>query len=46
MKGVELGLDYVFDKNIVGRLGYFNGKMINEKQDKAEILFSRVQFFF
>lgn len=46
MKGVELGLDYVFDKNIVGRLGYFNGKMINDKQDDAEILFSRVQFFF
>ena len=46
MKGIELGVDYVFDKNIVGRLGYFNGKMIDKSSDKAEILFSRVQFFF
>ncbi len=46
MKGIEVGADYAFDKNIVGRLGYFNGKMIDKNHGKAEILFSRVQFFF
>ncbi|MDO4204758.1 MAG: putative porin [Selenomonadaceae bacterium] len=45
MKGIELGADYVLDKNVLLNLGYFNGKQIEDNK-KAQILFSRIHFYF
>ena len=46
MKGVELGFDYVLDKNILLNLGYFNGKQTAKDGKDREVLFSRVHFYF
>ena len=45
IKGIEAGIDYVLDKNVLLNLGYFNGKQTENKKD-AEVLFSRIHFFF
>ncbi len=45
LKGIEAGVDYVLDKNVLLNLGYFNGKQIHNNK-KGEVLFSRVHFYF
>ena len=47
-KGWEVGTQYVFAKNIMGSLRYFNGKTIagDDNQQKVSRLFGRVEFFF
>lgn len=45
LKGIELGVDYTLDKNVLLNLGYFNGKQIYNDKD-AEVLYSRIHFFF
>lgn len=45
MKGIELGVDYTLDKNVLLNLGYFNGDQIGNDKD-AEVLYSRIHFFF
>lgn len=45
LKGIELGVDYTLDKNVLLNLGYFNGKQIENDKD-AEVLYSRIHFFF
>ncbi len=45
-KGVELGVDYVLDKNILLNLGYFNGKQVQKNGADREVLYSRVHFYF
>jgi hypothetical protein len=53
-KGVELGVDYVFAKNIMGTVKYFFGKkMDDEYSAEAEAtqlsqyrLFTELNFFF
>ena len=55
-KGVEMGVDYVFDKNIMGTLKYFFGKEIQDEyettdqgdppQSSAYTIFGELNFFF
>ena len=47
-KGWEVGTQYVFAKNILGTVRYFNGKEIaNDGNDnKVSRIFGRVEFFF
>lgn len=45
MKGIELGVDYTLDKNVLLNLGYFDGKEIYDKND-TQVLYSRIHFFF
>ena len=45
VKGWEVGVDYVFDKNIMGTVKYGHGKKIRERgNDKT--LFTELNFFF
>ena len=52
-KGVELGVDYVFDKNVMGTLKYFFGKEFQDEYDNNDpplspvyTLFGELNFFF
>ena len=51
-KGVELGVDYVFAKNIMGTVKYFFGKNVEDDigdeapQSSAYKLFTELNFFF
>ena len=45
-KGWEFGVDYVFDKNIMGTVKYFTGKEMDENNTKAHRLFTELNFFF
>ena len=45
-KGWEFGVDYVFDKNIMGTVKYFTGKEMDESNTKAHRLFTELNFFF
>ncbi len=52
-KGVEMGVDYVFDKNVMGTLKYFFGKeeqddydMDDAPQSSAYTFFGELNFFF
>lgn len=46
MKGIELGVDYTLDKNVLLNLGYFNGKQVADAGKDREVLYSRIHFFF
>ncbi|WP_462331682.1 S-layer homology domain-containing protein [Schwartzia sp. (in: firmicutes)] len=45
-KGWEFGADYVFDKNIVGTVKYFTGKVMDADNTKAHRLFTELNFLF
>ena len=54
-KGVEMGVDYVFAKNVMGTLKYFFGKETQDEYDpdpgdppqsSAYTLFGELNFFF
>jgi len=45
-KGWEAGLSYGFAKNIVGKVNYFHGKNIADKDLKGKKLFAQVDFSF
>jgi len=45
-KGWEAGLSYGFAKNVTGKLNYFHGKSIADKDLKGKKLFAQVDFSF
>ena len=45
-KGVELGVDYVFAKNVMGTLKYFLGKEMQDEYDIDDALQSSSYTFF
>ncbi len=52
-KGVEMGVDYVFDKNIMGTVKYFFGKVMSDDyevgaapNESAYCFFGELNFFF
>jgi hypothetical protein len=55
MQGVEIGVDYVFTKNVMGTLKYFFGKEFQDEYDpdpgdppqsSAYAIFGELNFFF
>lgn len=44
-RGYEIGVDYTFDKNIVGSLKYFDGEEIGTDNDASKF-FGQVEFYF
>lgn len=51
-KGMEIGVDYVFDKNVMGTIKYFLGKKmpdedgVGEHLQSAKTFFAELNFFF
>ena len=45
-KGYEIGADYMFDKNILGKLVYFDGEYLNAAKEDVSRIFGRVEFYF
>lgn len=45
-KGYEIGADYMFDKNILGKLVYFDGEYLTANKEDVNRIFGRVEFYF
>ena len=45
-KGYEIGVDYMFAENLLGKLVYFDGEYLNKEQEDVNRLFGRLEFTF
>lgn len=45
-KGYEIGLDYMFGKNLLGKLVYFDGEYLHKNKEDVSRLFGRLEFTF